>query len=157
MGTEEGARIVRAWYEALERDDVDGALRLLADDAEWEMQGRTPLSGQRRGREEVRDFFATRNRLARVERFDPAEYIASGGDVVVPGVGRLFLRKTGRYVEDRWAHVFTVRDGRIVRVRLFHDTSALAAAFCETEEEQRAQTGPLGVTEPPFSGPGGMP
>ncbi|HWQ57146.1 MAG TPA: nuclear transport factor 2 family protein, partial [Bryobacteraceae bacterium] len=128
-----------------------------ADDVEWNMQGQIPFSGRRRGREQVREFFALRDRLYRTDRFDVTDFIAQGDQVVVLGAERLTVRETGSHVEDRWAHLLTLREGSIIRADLFHDTWALAAAFGESEAERRTRTGPMGVTEPPFSGHGGLP
>jgi ketosteroid isomerase-like protein len=39
------------------------------------------------------------------------------------------VRANGREFETDWVHLFTVRDGQIVRLREFYDTAVMAEAF----------------------------
>jgi ketosteroid isomerase-like protein len=39
------------------------------------------------------------------------------------------IRKTGRSVASDWAHIFTVRNGKVVRFREFNDTAQFAEAY----------------------------
>ena len=48
---------LRLGYEAMNRGDLDGALRLAHSDIEWKTADRHPLAGTYRGHDEVRRFF----------------------------------------------------------------------------------------------------
>jgi len=87
-----------------------------------------------------------------MDRFDATSFVSQGDKVVVLRSERSTVRETGQHVEQHWAQVYTVREGRISRLDIYEDTAALAAAFGESAAERRAALGPMGVTEPPFSG-----
>ncbi len=45
------------------------------------------------------------------------------------GYERSLIKPTGRTLEQEWAHVYTLRDGKIAKFRAFEDTAALVVAF----------------------------
>ena len=57
--------------------------------------------------------------------------IAQGDIVVVLGHERSIAKPTGRSFEQEWAHVYTLRDGKIATGRFFENTAAEVAAFSE--------------------------
>jgi uncharacterized protein len=60
--------------------------------------------------------------------FEPREFISSGEKVAVLGWERTRVRVGGRIFESEWVHIFTTRDGRIVRFWGMYDTEASAEA-----------------------------
>ncbi len=154
MRASENAELVRKGYDRWIAGDLDGLLALFAEDAEWIYPPGTPFSGHCRGRAQVREFFETLDRLARLDNLTLKETIAEGERVAVLGESRLASRESGRHAEVRWAHLFTLREGKAARVEVFEDTRAVASIFGESAAERRAQLGPMGVTHPPFSGYG---
>src|SRR6476661_10398721 len=54
-------------------------------------------------------------------RLEPERFIDAGGSVVVPFTVRACGRDSGAEVERRWAHVWTFRDGRVVRLEVHLD------------------------------------
>jgi uncharacterized protein len=60
--------------------------------------------------------------------FEPREFISAGDSVTVLGWERTQTRPAGKVFETEWVHVFTVRNGRIVRYWGMYDTEASAAA-----------------------------
>lgn len=151
MMTEQDAlAVVQRMYAAFGRGDVDELLALLDDTVNWRLAGPAPYAGHRRGHAGVRDFFEKLAASVEVEHFAPRQFLAQGDTVVVIGEERLRARATGRTLIQDWAHVFTLRDGKVVSVRLIEDTAGHAAIFETSPELLRAQLGPMGVTEPPF-------
>jgi uncharacterized protein len=60
---------------------------------------------------------------------DPEEFIEAGGRIVVPFRLHGRARETGLPIEFRYAQLFTMRDGRFARVRMYSNKErALAAA-----------------------------
>ena len=55
--------------------------------------------------------------------------MVQGGIVVVLGYERSQVKTTGRTFEQEWAHVYTLRDIKIAKVRLIENTAALACSF----------------------------
>ncbi|HXH06497.1 MAG TPA: nuclear transport factor 2 family protein [Vicinamibacterales bacterium] len=104
------------------------------------MQWRTPgppdlpTAGLRRGQAAVRDFFGTLLSTFDISDFTARRFLAQGDTVVVLGTSREGVKGTGRLVEFRWVHVFTVRNGRIVEFEEPADVSALV------DDYRRVQT-----------------
>jgi ketosteroid isomerase-like protein len=64
-----------------------------------------------------------------IQDFQPAEFLTGGDKVVVLGTSREGPKGTGRYVEFRWVHVFTIRNGKIVEFEEPADVSMLVEEF----------------------------
>jgi ketosteroid isomerase-like protein len=63
-----------------------------------------------------------------IQVFEPREFLTAGENVTVLGWERTQAKFGGRLFETEWVHVFTVREGRIVRFWGMYDTEASAAA-----------------------------
>jgi ketosteroid isomerase-like protein len=122
-------QIVTGVYEAFGRGDLAGVLNALADDVVWEMAGTAPFAGRREGRAGVQEFFADLMGAVKIEMFEVDAVIGEGESVVVLGRERCTAIETGRSYEQHWAHAYTVREAKVVSVRLYEDTQAEAAAF----------------------------
>ncbi len=131
MSERTNAGVVQQGYEAFGRGDIPALLDLLTDDVEWTLQGPSviPFAGTRHGHGGVAEFFSVLGETLDFEQFEPREFIAQGDTVVVVGVERSLSRATGRTIEQEWAHVNTLRDGKIAKFRAFEDTGAYVAAL----------------------------
>jgi ketosteroid isomerase-like protein len=116
-------------FAAFGRGDIAQVLERLSEDVQWSVTGprQTPFAGTRRGRAQVAEFFAALAGSVEIQRFEPQEFIAQGGQVVVVGVETLRFTATGSIAQNPWVMVFTLREGTIVRYREFDDTYAVAA------------------------------
>jgi ketosteroid isomerase-like protein len=150
MGDQNPISIVEQVYTAFGKGDMAGMLALLHPDIDWRLPGPAPYAGHRRGHGGVREFFAKLEQAAEIQHFAPRQFFDSGDTVVVLGEERLRARATNRTMTQEWAHVFTIREGKVASVRLIEDTAGHAAIFDASPETLRAQLGPMGVTEPPF-------
>jgi ketosteroid isomerase-like protein len=131
MSEQTNSVVVRQAYEAFGRGDIPGVLDLLTDDVVWTLQGPStiPFAGTHRGREGIAEFFSLVGEALEFEQFEPRELVAQGGTVVVLGYERSIAKATGRTLEQEWAHVYTLRNGKIATGLLFEDTAAEVAAF----------------------------
>ena len=68
------------------------------------------------------------------EQFEPREFVAQGDMVVALGYERSLIKPTGRTIEQEWAHVYTLRDGKIAKLRVFEDTAQFVVAFGAAQE-----------------------
>ena len=129
MGQQENVAIVQRGYEAFGRGDLDGLISLMDDNVEWVSPGPKdlPTSGERRGQQEVRKFFGSVNELYDFESFEPQTFVSEGDLVVVLGTDRVKVKATGKTITEAWAHVFTVKNGKIVRFQEYIDTAAAVA------------------------------
>lgn len=81
MSASENTSETQSAYEAFAAGDLDGAMRIMADDIEWVVPGESAISGVYRGRDEVAGFFQTlANKSFRTE---PQHFIADDDHVVV--------------------------------------------------------------------------
>ena len=131
LGVRTNVDVVQETYEAVGRGDIPALLDLLTDDVEWTLQGPSviPFAGTRRGREGVVEFFSLLGETVEFQQFEPREFVAQGDTVVVLGFERNLIKPTGRTFEQEWAHVYTLRDGKIAKHRALEDTAAYVVAF----------------------------
>ena len=121
--------VIRRGYDAFGRGDIDTLLGLFDEQIEWVSPGPPELatSGRRVGRQAVADFFTSVNDLFEIQRFEPKEFIAQGERVVVLGNETSRLKATGKVLDADWAHVFTLRNGKVVSFQEYIDTAAVVA------------------------------
>lgn len=127
----ESADLVRGFYEAVAAGDP-AAMDIFAPEVEFRMPDVLPHGGTIQGREALGSYFGEvqgRWEDFRVELDD----LVDGGDRVV-ALGRFCgrPRASGRYVEVPFALVWTLRDGRAVRVDEYTDTALLLDALRPT-------------------------
>ena len=123
--------IVRKIYEAFGKGDLATILNLLADGVDWAYPGPKdiPFGGSWHGRDRVAQFFAAVGEHLEVLDFGVGQFIAQEDTVVVLGHERMRVKTTGRVYETEWAHVYTLRQGRVERFREYANSAAVAEAF----------------------------
>lgn len=130
--SKENERVVLRLYTAFGQGDMPGILDTLAEDVDWLFVGRpedVPFAGHRHGHDQMREFFGIVGETVEPLEFGPREIMAFEDKVLVLGHERVRVRATDRVFETDWAHLFTLRDGKISRLREFYDTATLAEAF----------------------------
>jgi len=123
---------VQGLYAAFGRGDVDTIIAGTSPDIDWRVTGRRtdfPTLGERKGRDEVRSFFADIAKYQETVEFSPREFHASGDRVFVLGHYAWKIRKNGRAVASDWVHIFTIRGGKVTEFREFNDTARFAEAW----------------------------
>lgn len=126
MSEQQNLDIVRQGYDAFGRGDIQGLLNLMDPQVTWTTPGPAdmPTAGTRRGHQAVGEFFATLASTMDVTRFEAKDFLAQGDKVVVLGEDTGILKGTDTSIDFRWAHVFTMRNGKIVSFEEIGDTSA---------------------------------
>lgn len=125
-------QVVQELYAAFGRADMPAILDLLDEEVDWHFVGRpqdVPFAGARQGHAQMIDFFGTIAETCDVLEFGPHEVIPLGEHVLALGREQVRVKASGHTFETDWAHFFTVRAGKIVRLREFYDTATMAAAF----------------------------
>lgn len=127
----ESADLVRAFYEAAAAGDPR-AMEVFAPDVEFRMPDVLPHGGTIRGREALGAYFADVQRRWDDFRVELDDLVDGGSRVVA--LGRFCGRPvaSGRYVEVPFALVWTLSDGRAVRVDEHTDTALLIDALRPT-------------------------
>jgi ketosteroid isomerase-like protein len=118
--------VIQQAYAAYGRQDIPAVLSLVGDQVDWEFVGPPSLSyaGHRTTPEQVAVFFSELASADDIQVFEPREFIEAGEHVTVLGWGEGIARETQVKYKTEWAHVFTVKDGKVVRWRGFSDTAS---------------------------------
>jgi ketosteroid isomerase-like protein len=128
----DNAKIVQDAYAAFERGDVPAVLASCSADVQWMVPGDPeliPAAGRHEGVSGVATFFSTLAQTQDVESFEPRQFIAQGDTVIALGDYRWRIKKTGKTFASPFAHVFTVRDGKVVAFHEFSDTAVVRDAY----------------------------
>ena len=120
---------LRAAYEALNDGDISAAIDVLDLQAEWHEHSELPEASSYHGRDTIRAFLEDFLDSWRDFRQEPEDFVASGERVAI--VLRIQARGKGSGVEvaARYAHLWTMRDGKGIRVDAFHDADAALEAL----------------------------
>src|SRR5437870_11077445 len=131
MSEQDNTSLVQQAYENFKTGNIQALLSMCSGDIEWQLPEieNVPFVGKRQSREQVGQFFASVGAEQEVLEFEPKEFIAHGDKVVALGHYAWRVKSTGRRFDGDWAHVFTVRGGRVVRFQEYTDTAAAAAAY----------------------------
>src|SRR5947209_16685031 len=131
MSEQQNTNLVQRAYENFKSGDIQAVLGLLSDDVQWQLPGieGVPFAGKHHGREQVAQFFSTLAKAQEVREFEPREFVAQGDKVVALGHYAWRVKASGREFESDFAHVFSVREGRIASFKEYTDTAAATAAY----------------------------
>ena len=127
--------VVRRMYASFGQRDLPAVLDCLAEDIDWQSPVRRTeskvisWSKLRHGREEVATFFKELLEKVEPEGLEPSTFTAEGDRVIVEGWNRGSVRSTGSPYEHDWVMAFTLREGRIVRMRHYYDSADIVVAF----------------------------
>jgi ketosteroid isomerase-like protein len=123
MSIEANKRLVREFYDAGNRGDLDGCIKLLADDVTWTNMGSTPYSGTSHGKGALMANLLgpVFGKLRSGIRSALDNVVAEGEYVVVESRGSAETTD-GRAYNNTYCHVFRVRDRLIAEVREYLDT-----------------------------------
>jgi ketosteroid isomerase-like protein len=115
-------------YESFRRGDIQSLLKDLIDDnCTWISPGpsdKLPWAGTFKGKQEIANFFAQVDANLEFTEFTPREIIEQGETVVVLGTLAGRAKKTGKPVQNEWAHVFKFSHGKAVFFQEYIDTAA---------------------------------
>ena len=129
--SEQNKSVVNQAYSNFKTGNINALLDLMADEVNWtlpEMEG-VPFAGTRTGRASVGEFFESVNSTQESLSFEPRELIAEGDKVVALGSYQWRVKSNSREFGGDFAHVFTIRDGKIVAFNEYMDTAACRDAY----------------------------
>lgn len=123
--------VVQEAYKCFGEGNLPGLLDLFSEDIEWVLPPMTnvPIAGTRRGKEQTMGFFTTLAEMQETESFQPREFIASNGTVVAMGEYRFRVKETGKAFDCRFAHRFSIANGKISGFEEFTDTASIVEAY----------------------------
>jgi uncharacterized protein len=120
--SEDNANLLRRFYESFNQGDLDSVLELCTEDVEVykdpevvEMVAAFTPRGQERVAQYLRGWLESWSDY----QVRPQEFLQSGDDVVALTEARARGPNSQFEIEGEMADVFTLRDGRIARFRLY--------------------------------------
>lgn len=126
--TRPNVEVVRRIYEGFSKRDMGAVFALMAPDIEILQSEEVPWGGEYRGHEGAGAFFARLvgvvTSAVTVERF-----VDAGSSVVAIGRTGGTVNATGATFDVPIAHVWTLRDGKAVRVHYCIDNPTMRAAL----------------------------
>lgn len=132
MSEADNEKRVRAFYEATAPGHRESLRGLQSPHVIYDLPCGMPIGcGHFEGLEDVLERFLTSFYSALDVHFIAEEFIASGDEVVALGRIEGQTRKAAVPVDVPFAHVWTVRDGYLQRLRAFTDTALLAHALAK--------------------------
>jgi uncharacterized protein len=124
--------LIRSLYAAFGRGDVKTILDTVDPAIEWTSNGDGalfPWGGRRCGVAGAASFFQALADHLDFEAFEPREFFEAGDTVTVLGRTQARVKKSGGVFDSDWAHVFTLRGGKLGAFREYYDTKSAADAL----------------------------
>jgi uncharacterized protein len=130
MNEQDNVRLIQRIYAAFGAGDVPTILDSVADDAQWINHGPAtiPYAGSRSGKKQIREFFQAIADSTTGGKVIPEKFVAQTDSVVATGRYTARVRDTGADIDTPIAHLFTVRNGKVVRWEGFSDSARVAEA-----------------------------
>lgn len=121
---------VRRLYDAFALRDAPTIRRLFHPDIEWVQNEGFPGGGRHVGADAVlNDVFATFRAEWAEWKAVVTQWLDAGATVIAIGEYRGTHKATGKSTVAAFAHVYDLREGRIVRFRQYTDTAKVAEAM----------------------------
>lgn len=118
-------------YNSFQAGRLDKLVSMMDPNIEWTLPEieEVPFGGKKHGVAEVMQFLKMVNDLQKVLSRNITDIVTEDDTVIVFGNYSWLVRWTKRDFSCDFAHVFTVRDGKIVAFREYTDTAAIGAAY----------------------------
>lgn len=111
MGAQDNAALIRRGYEAYAVGDMDAIREIFAPDIAWHIGGRSPVSGEYKGVDQVFGFFGQLvERSGGTFAIDVHDLLASDDHVVV--LTHETGSRSGRTLSIRGSHVWHLAGGK---------------------------------------------
>jgi uncharacterized protein len=118
--SQENVEIVRRIYVAMEETGSFEASGLLHADVEWVNPDSAVEPGTRKGSSAFEAAWSSIKDSFETVEFAPRDFLDAGDDVVLITIMRARGHGSGADVEHPQGHVWTVKNGKAVRLRWFH-------------------------------------
>jgi hypothetical protein len=138
---QEDVERLRGAYEAFNEGGVEAILERLAPEIQVRDRASSPDRQTRYGKEGIKQLFDSYMEAFDALRLEPEEFIEAGDQIVVSLHQRIRGKGSGAEVEGRIVHVWTMRGGAALQLRIFGDKEQALAAL-RTEGGRPGQANP---------------
>ncbi len=125
---------IAAGMEAWNRHDIDGVMQMIEPDAEY-VPIEQSVMPRFTGPEGMRQFFNASMEVWEEFLFIPVAFVPIGDAVLVELDVKGTARGSGIVIEEHWAHVYTQRDGRLVRFHAYRSPEEAYDALTYSEPQ----------------------
>jgi ketosteroid isomerase-like protein len=125
-------QLIQAIYRAFAEGDVAAIAAKVQPEARWDFNvthSLVPWHLPVTGPTEVPKFLAALLDNVVLEAFEPKQFMADGEEVIVHVRLAYTVKRTNKRVDEEQLHWWTVRDGKVARLRHFEDTAQVIAAW----------------------------
>ena len=132
MSDQSNIAVVQSIYSAFERGDIPGIISCLDPQSELAFEGSSaiPWSGNRRGHDGWLSFFQAVGESMEGVVFSQTmtAFAVQGDHVVFAGRYTGRVKATGKAIDSPLVHLWTLRNGKVIRCQEMTNTAAEAAA-----------------------------
>ena len=130
MSQQGSVDVVQAIYAAFSRGDIPAILNLIDPQSDLLFEGPSaiPWAGNRHGRDGWTQFFQTVGESMDGVTIAMDTFAAQGERVVAAGRYQGVVKRTGKRIDSPLVHLWTIRNGLVVRCVEMTNTAAEAAA-----------------------------
>ncbi len=130
MSDQANVAVVLGGYDAFRRGDITAVLDLLDPQSDLNFEGPStiPWAGHRQGREGWATFFQTIGENLDEITLTMEPFAVQGDNVVAVGRYQGRVKLTGKRIDSPLVHLWTIRNGMVVRCQELTNTATEAAA-----------------------------
>jgi ketosteroid isomerase-like protein len=127
----QNADFIHSLYAAFAKGDIATILAALTPDAEWVCEGpkSVPFCGTFRGPKQVSKFFEVLAETQTNHNLKIEETYVAGDQVFTVSRYSCVVKATGKKVDSRGVHIFTVKNGKVTRFLEIFDSAAAVEAY----------------------------
>ena len=139
MSEQANVRLIRELYDAFSRGDIVAVLKFIDPQADLNFEGpkAIPWAGNWHGREGWAKFFQVLGENADEITLKMEPFAAQGDNVVTVGRYQARVKLTGKRIDSPLVHLWTIRNGMVVKCQELTNTATEAAACTACAEAGR--------------------
>ncbi|HEX5155548.1 MAG TPA: nuclear transport factor 2 family protein [Parafilimonas sp.] len=123
--------IVQEGYANFLQGNIPALMDTLSDNIEWELpaSAHVNFSGVFKGKDAVMNFFRNVDNENTFSEFAVDSYVANGNYVIALGHLTATAKSTGKISSNKWAHLWQLEEGKVVKHYEYADTAEIRDAF----------------------------
>ncbi len=123
--------IIKKLYEAFVKHDFEYVLSILSKDVEWGEPANpfNPAAGTRYGHEGFLEWLKIGHESEEILALEPQKFLSDSDTVAAIGYTKCLAKPTNKIYETDFVHLFTIKNGMIIKFQEFFDTYAAVEAF----------------------------
>lgn len=123
--------IVKQAYADFLQGNIPALVEKMSDDVVWELpaSAEVPFSGVFKGKDGVMRFFKEIATLNDFHEFNLEDVLSGENKVVVTGNLKATSKSTGKTSQNRWAHCWELKEGKVTRHYEYVDSAEIRNAF----------------------------